>query len=228
MQEWWKTGNTGSEDSVIRPKAVAYYRHSAQDRQENSIPIQQEQVRQFADDNGIEIVHEFLDRGKSGLTAAGRDGFQDMMENWVKTKSDFQFVLCLDVSRWGRFQDIDLSAQYSAECTRHGKTVIYTSIGKPKENDPLYSVYVQFERFRAAQYSRELSDKVFRGCAHASLRSRRQPPRLSMRLSVGCRGCGRCTNTWCCCRPGVLARRFASLRILQTPTRRVAATRPKT
>jgi len=166
MQEWWKTGNAGSEDSVDRPKAVAYYRHSAQDRQENSIPIQQEQVRQFADDNGIEIVHEFLDRGKSGLTAAGRDGFKDMMENWVKTKSDFQFVLCLDVSRWGRFQDIDLSAQYSAECTRHGKTVIYTSIGKPKENDPLYSVYVQFERFRAAQYSRELSDKVFRGCAH--------------------------------------------------------------
>jgi hypothetical protein len=32
------------------------------------------------------------------------------------------------------------------------------------ENDPLYPVYVQFERFRAAQYSRELSDKVWRGC----------------------------------------------------------------
>jgi hypothetical protein len=28
----------------------------------------------------------------------------------------------------------------------------------------LASVYVQFERFRAAQYSRELSDKVWRGC----------------------------------------------------------------
>ncbi len=33
-----------------------------------------------------------------------------------------------------------------------------------REDDPLYPVYVQFERFRAAQYSRELSDKVFRGC----------------------------------------------------------------
>lgn len=44
------------------------------------------------------------------------------------------------------------------------KQVIYTTIGKPRENDPLYPVYVQFERFRAAQYSKELSEKVWRGC----------------------------------------------------------------
>jgi hypothetical protein len=42
--------------------------------------------------------------------------------------------------------------------------VIYTTIGKPREDGPLYPVYVQFERFRAAQYSMELSDKVWRGC----------------------------------------------------------------
>ncbi len=45
-----------------------------------------------------------------------------------------------------------------------GKQVIYTTIGNPPENDPLYPVYVQFERFREAQYSRELSEKVWRGC----------------------------------------------------------------
>jgi len=86
------------------------------------------------------------------------------MDQWVKQRNDFTCIPCLDVSRWGRFQDIDLSAQFSAECKKHGKQVIYTSIGKPREDDPLYPVYVQFERFRAAQYSRELSDKVWRGC----------------------------------------------------------------
>jgi DNA invertase Pin-like site-specific DNA recombinase len=86
------------------------------------------------------------------------------MDQWVEQRRDFAYILCLDVSRWGRFQNIDLSAQFSAECKKHGKQVIYTSIGKPREDDPLYPVYVQFERFRAAQYSRELSDKVWRGC----------------------------------------------------------------
>ena len=114
--------------------------------------------------NGVEIIHEFADAGKSGLNAEGRPAFTEMMDEWVKKRSDFDYMLCLDVSRWGRFQDIDLSAQYSAECKKHGKQVIYTTIGKPREDDPLYPVYVQFERFRAAQYSRELSDKVWRGC----------------------------------------------------------------
>ena len=130
--------------------------------------IQQEQVCQWAEQNGVEIIHEFADRGKSGLTAEGRDGFNTMMDDWVKQRSDFEYVLCLDVSRWGRFQDIDLSATYSAECKKHGKLVVYTKLGKPREDDPLYPVYVQFERFRAAQYSKELSDKVFRGCVRIS------------------------------------------------------------
>jgi hypothetical protein len=41
----------------------------------------------------------------------------------------------LDVSRWGRFQDIDLSAQFSAICKKNGKQVIYTTIGKPREDE---------------------------------------------------------------------------------------------
>ena len=164
LNMWWARPESTESEPIVRPRAVAYYRHSAQDRQENSVLLQQEQVRQWAEQNGVDIIEEFADRGKSGLTAEGRDGFNNMMEKCVKKRGDFQYVLCLDVSRWGRFQDIDLSATYSAECKKHGKLVVYTTLGKPREDDPLYPVYVQFERFRAAQYSKELSDKVFRGC----------------------------------------------------------------
>ena len=90
------------------------------------------------------------------------------MENWGKKRNDFQYILCLDVSRWGRFQNIDLSAQFSAEAKKAGKQVIYTTIGKPREDAPLYPVYLQFEWFRAAQYSKELSDKAWRGCVKIS------------------------------------------------------------
>ena len=164
MSHWWEIGTDDQVAAPPRVRAVAYYRHSAQDRQENSIPLQRDQVSEWAEKNGVEIVQEFIDPGRSGLNAEGRPGFNSMMNDWVKEKKDFDYILCLDVSRWGRFQDIDLSAQYSAECKKHGKQVIYTTIGKPRENDPLYPVYIQFERFRAAQYSRELSDKVWRGC----------------------------------------------------------------
>ena len=163
MGQWWEIATSDPVQNLPSHRAVAYYRHSAQDRQENSISIQQEQVREWAEKAGIAIIEEFADAGKSGLNAEGRPAFTRMMEEWVKQRYDFTYVLCLDVSRWGRFQDIDLSAQYSAECKKHGKQVIYVTIGMPKEDDPLYPVYVQFERFRAARYSKELSEKVFRG-----------------------------------------------------------------
>ena len=164
QRPWWVKEQPATASAAPRFRGVAYYRHSARDRQENSVAIQQELVQKWAKENGVDIVHDFADRGKSGLTAEGRDAFNDMMENWVKKRKDFEFVLCLDVSRWGRFQDIDLSATYSAECKRHGKQVIYTTLGMPRPDDPLYPVYVQFERFRAAQFSKELSAKVSYGC----------------------------------------------------------------
>lgn len=163
MDHWWEIGLPDANAPAL-VRAVAYYRHSAQDRQENSIPIQQDQVRAWAKEHGVEIIREFCDAGRSGLNSEGRPAFTEMMDEWIAKRDDFEYVLCLDVSRWGRFQDIDLSAQFSAICKKNKKQVIYTTIGKPKENDPLYPVYVQFERFRAAQYSRELSDKVWRGC----------------------------------------------------------------
>ena len=74
MSNWWEIDSDAQADNVARQRAIAYYRHSAQDRQENSIPIQQEQVREWAENNGVEIIKEFADAGKSGLTAEGRPG----------------------------------------------------------------------------------------------------------------------------------------------------------
>jgi DNA invertase Pin-like site-specific DNA recombinase len=163
MNHWWERKDESPQQPTVMFRAVAYYRHSAQDRQENSIPIQQKQVRPWVESHCGKIIHEFSDPGKSGLTAEGRPGFLALME-WVKNRTDFEFVVCLDVSRWGRFQDIDLSAQYSAECRKNGKEVVFVNLGMPKKDDPFYPLYMQFERYRAAEYSRELSGKVFNGC----------------------------------------------------------------
>ncbi len=55
--------------------------------------------------------------------------------NWVAKRDDFTYILVLDVSRWGRFQDIDLSATFSAKCTKNGKKAVYTTLGFPDKDD---------------------------------------------------------------------------------------------
>jgi DNA invertase Pin-like site-specific DNA recombinase len=102
--------------------------------------------------------------GKSGLSTEGRDNFKRMLEMVIDTNIKFKYILVLDVSRWGRFQDIDMSAHYRALCKKYGREVVYTTIGFPKEDDPMHFMQLNFEGYRAATYSRELSGKVFRGC----------------------------------------------------------------
>ena len=53
-----------TEDNVTgtpRPRAVAYYRKPAREGHEKSIARQKEQVRKWAEENGIEVVREFTD-----------------------------------------------------------------------------------------------------------------------------------------------------------------------
>jgi DNA invertase Pin-like site-specific DNA recombinase len=146
-------------------RAAAYYRHSAQERQENSVEIQQDQVRKFAVDNDIQIIEEYIDRGKTGLITEGREAFKRMLRDVETGKHHFDYVLVLDVSRWGRYQKRDIAAYYSALCDMHGAKVIYATIGFAPDNDLIHGLRIDIERYQAANYSRELSSKVFKGCA---------------------------------------------------------------
>jgi len=151
-------------------KAIAYYRHSAEDKQENSVAIQRQHTEKFALENNIQIIHEEADEGKSGLLA-NRPGFERLFTDWVENPnaSPFDYVLVYDVSRWGRFQDQDQAAYYTHLCKRYGKDVVYVSKGFP-DNDNLLisSLETSLQRYMAAEYSRQLSEKVFYGCLKVS------------------------------------------------------------
>jgi DNA invertase Pin-like site-specific DNA recombinase len=153
-----------------RKKAVSYYRHSAEDKQENSVLIQREKAEQFARQYQIDIIHEEADEGKSGLNA-NRPGFDKLINHYVLSPEapDFNYILVYDVSRWGRFQDPDEAAYYEMLCKKRGKKVIYISRGFPREEERLLTtLQTPIERYMAAEYSRQLSEKVFNGCVKVS------------------------------------------------------------
>jgi DNA invertase Pin-like site-specific DNA recombinase len=153
-----------------RKKAIAYYRHSAEDKQENSVPIQRGHAEKFAQQYNIDIIHEEADEGKTGLLA-DRPGFKNLFNNWILNEEapHFDYILVYDVSRWGRFQDQDEAAHYEFECKQRKKKVIYIARGFPKEEQQLIShLQTSIERYMAAEYSCQLSDKVFYGCVKVS------------------------------------------------------------
>lgn len=111
-----------------RVRTIAYYRTSVNDGQQNGIAIQQNQVRLWARECDVEIIHEFCDPAPSEIDCDERPAFIEMLEDWVQRRTDFGYILCLDPSRWGRFSGNALSARFREICESHNKQVIYTLV----------------------------------------------------------------------------------------------------
>ena len=145
-------------------RAVAYLRKSTRDQQENSIYNQRQAIDAFAEHHDIHIVKYFIDDGISGLTMDKRNAFKELINEYViGGKIDFQLILVLDVTRWGRFQDIDESAHLEFTCRKHGKEIIYITESFKNDNSIMDAVIKSIKRAMAAEYSKNLGDKVLAG-----------------------------------------------------------------
>ena len=94
----------------------------------------------------------------------------ELIEDIQSARADFDHVLVYDVSRWGRFQDIDESAHYEFICRQNGVKVAYCAEQFDNDGSLLSSIIKNIKRVMAAEFSRELSMKVHTGqCRIASL-----------------------------------------------------------
>ena len=148
--------------TTIFRKAAQYIRMSTE-QQRYSTTNQKTFIAHYADAHGLEIVRTYIDEGKSGLRIQGRTGLQKLLSDVISGGADYQYILVYDVSRWGRFQDNDESAHYEFLCRRAGKKIIYCAENFPNDGSPLANIVKGLKRAMASEYSRELSEKVFRG-----------------------------------------------------------------
>lgn len=160
----------GSE-SVIR---VAQYTRMSTEHQRYSTENQSQLIAEFAAKHHMEIVRSYQDDGKSGLNIEGREGLRRLLQDVQNRPVDFGAVLVYDVSRWGRFPNPDEAAVYEQTCIRHGVQVIYCAEQFGNDNSLGSTLLKSLKRSMAAEYSRELSVKVFAGQRNLVQRGYRQ------------------------------------------------------
>src|SRR5437773_8117649 len=149
-----------TEPSVV-PAAV-YVRMSTE-HQQYSTSNQMDAIRDYAKRCGMQIVKEYSDEGKSGLSIQGRDSLSQMIQDVQNEEARFSAILVYDISRWGRFQDADESAYYEYLCRRAGVSVHYCAEQFENDGSPVSTIVKGVKRAMAGEYSRELSSKVFQG-----------------------------------------------------------------
>lgn len=142
---------------------VAQYVRMSTEHQKYSTENQAAAIAEYARLHGMRIVRTYEDSGKSGLNLKGRNGLQALLHDVEQPSPGFSAVLVYDISRWGRFPDPDEAAAYVHSCKSRGIQVIYCA--EPFNNDGSLpsTVFIGIKRSMAAEYSRELSVKVFNG-----------------------------------------------------------------
>jgi DNA invertase Pin-like site-specific DNA recombinase len=96
-------------------------------------------------------------------TRKGRPGLIELIEDVCSGTADFNHILVYDVSRWGRFQDVDESAHYEFVCKQNGVKVAYCAEQFDNDGSLLSSIVKNIKRVMAAEFSRELLVKVHAG-----------------------------------------------------------------
>ena len=67
-----------------------------------SLEAQKERLMKFAEFQEMEVVREYCDAGRSGMSIKGRPAFMEMMDDISCEKDEISCVLVFKLSRFGR------------------------------------------------------------------------------------------------------------------------------
>lgn len=86
-----------------KPKCYIYVRVSTEMQVDGySLEAQKERLTKFADYQGMEVVREYCDAGKSGKNITGRPEFTQMLQDVADERDGVEYILVFKLSRFGR------------------------------------------------------------------------------------------------------------------------------
>ena len=145
---------------------AAQYLRMSTEHQQYSIENQAAAIQAYADRNGFEIVKSYSDAARSGVLFKNRPALSQLLQDVISGRAAFKAILAYDISRWGRFQDSDEAAHYEFLCKRSRIPVHYCAESFANDDSLPSSMMKAVKRAMAAEYSRELGDKVFAAEKH--------------------------------------------------------------
>ena len=137
-------------------RAAAYARYSSDNQRDESIDAQLRAIHKFADENGYQIVREYIDRAKTG-TNDRREEFQRMIRD--SDDGDFEVVIVHKLDRFAR-KRYD-SAIYRKALEENGVKLV--SVLEQFTDSPEGIIFVGMSEAMSEYYSANLSREVKKG-----------------------------------------------------------------
>ncbi len=161
--------NTGAPPGGLSQKRpVAAYLRSATQLEGDPLRKQLEAIVPYARDHGMQLIRVYCDECGSGLRNGGRSALQQMFRDIESGARDFDALLMLDRSRWGRFQNLDRGACLEFDCEKAGIEVHYCAEEPADDEIDGSAVTKMLKRFMANECEPELAARDRRGASTAA------------------------------------------------------------
>jgi DNA invertase Pin-like site-specific DNA recombinase len=157
---FWGVGGLMETKPLV---AAAQYVRMSTDQQQYSIANQKAAIQAYAKSHGYIVASTYVDAGKSGIEIKHRKDLRRLLADVISGHAQYKAILVYDVSRWGRFQDVDEAAHYEFLCKSAGIPVRYCAEQFHNDGSLASSMMKALKRTMAAEYSRELGIKVSAG-----------------------------------------------------------------
>jgi DNA invertase Pin-like site-specific DNA recombinase len=152
-----------SQQILSCPIPAAEYVRMSDDDQQYSIENQRAAIREYAAIHGFEVIRTYADSGKSGVIAKHRNALRELLRDVVNGDAPYRGILVYDISPRGRFPNSDEAAHYEFLCSDAGIPLHYCAEQFANDGTATSSILKALKRSMAAEFSRELGEKVFRG-----------------------------------------------------------------
>jgi DNA invertase Pin-like site-specific DNA recombinase len=103
---------------VHRPIPAAQYLRMSTDHQKYSTQNRADAIGEYASRRGFAVVRTYRDEGRSGLRFENRAALKELISHVRSGQAAYKAILVYDITRWGRFQDVDESAYYEFICRK--------------------------------------------------------------------------------------------------------------
>lgn len=156
------------EGAVGAKRAVLYLRVSSQsqvgtdyDPEGLSIPAQRKVCESRAEQLGIEVAGEYVELGRSGLTAANRPKFQEMLAR-VRADRDIEYVIVYKLSRLNRNRLDDAMVIVELRSLNVSLISATENIDETPEGQLMHGVLASFNEFRSRSDGQDIKLKMLR------------------------------------------------------------------
>jgi hypothetical protein len=131
--------------------------------QQSTIDEHADVIREYAKEQGFEIIRTYVDDRITGQNVAGYDALKKMLNDVASGKADYNVILAYDISCWGPGNNYNKFSHYEDICQRANIVIEYCAELSLQDSFLSVQIFNSIKRRMYEEYAWEMAERLVVG-----------------------------------------------------------------